>query len=500
VASTQQYNGGQFRALRVVTAAQNVGGWRLLSSPMAISYGDLFSGIITQGYPGSTFETLMPNVLWYDESIEGTDNQRWLAPTGASQSTVPGRGLFTYIFGDMEDDDTRYDQDEAILDVVGQENQGDVALPVTYSPDGDQGWNLVGNPFLATIDWANASGWTDENIDASIYIYDHANGSYLVNNGSAGDPHTNLIKPFQGFWVKANDDNPSLVVRQAAKTTNTDGAFYRHRPEHNEIVLRFESGDLRSTTYVMFSEDARSGKDPMDAYRLRSLGRTFIEAYTVSRDGDRLAINNLPSRFSRPVEIPLNIDGLQAGGAMNREVTLHLDSRTNIPAHWHVEIIDNRNGKAAVLQTGGSTQHTFRLTTTGQLAKSPSGDPLHGPGALLQPEPILYKSSPSDARFTLRITPTEADPDVPSELMLMQNYPNPFNPATTIPYALPTDGRTQLHIYDITGRRVATLVDAYQQAGRYQARFDASSLSSGIYLYRLITVEGSETRRMTFIK
>lgn len=70
---------------------------------------------------------------------------------------------------------------------------------------------------------------------------------------------------------------------------------------------------------------------------------------------------------------------------------------------------------------------------------------------------------------------------------LLGNYPNPFNPSTTISYRLPADTQVTLEIFNLLGKRVRTLVDTRQQAGTYQVVFDAGSLASGIYLYRLTT-------------
>ncbi|MDX2130370.1 MAG: LamG-like jellyroll fold domain-containing protein [Chloroherpetonaceae bacterium] len=68
---------------------------------------------------------------------------------------------------------------------------------------------------------------------------------------------------------------------------------------------------------------------------------------------------------------------------------------------------------------------------------------------------------------------------------LSQNYPNPFNPATTIQYQLPFGGEVKLVVYDMLGREVQTLVNTRQNAGSYQARFNASNVSSGVYFYKL---------------
>ena len=89
---------------------------------------------------------------------------------------------------------------------------------------------------------------------------------------------------------------------------------------------------------------------------------------------------------------------------------------------------------------------------------------------------------------------------MPSNYTLSQNYPNPFNPTTNIKYSIPTSGMVTLKIYNILGQEVATLFAGFQSAGSYTANFDASKLSSGVYMYRLQAGKFSETRKMLLMK
>lgn len=86
------------------------------------------------------------------------------------------------------------------------------------------------------------------------------------------------------------------------------------------------------------------------------------------------------------------------------------------------------------------------------------------------------------------------------EYALDQNFPNPFNPVTTISYALPQDGIVTLKIYDALGREVSTLVNEFKQTGRYTASFDASKLSSGVYIYKLTSGKYSANKKMMLVK
>ncbi|WP_337865023.1 choice-of-anchor D domain-containing protein [Ignavibacterium sp.] len=77
---------------------------------------------------------------------------------------------------------------------------------------------------------------------------------------------------------------------------------------------------------------------------------------------------------------------------------------------------------------------------------------------------------------------------IPEKFALEQNYPNPFNPTTKIKWQAPVSGKQTLIVYDILGNEVATLLDEYREAGRYEIVFDASKfqLSSGVYFYKLV--------------
>lgn len=95
------------------------------------------------------------------------------------------------------------------------------------------------------------------------------------------------------------------------------------------------------------------------------------------------------------------------------------------------------------------------------------------------------------------------DPDFkerPEKISLSQNYPNPFNPETTIEFDLDQSARVVLEVFDITGRKVRTLVDDNRLFGNYTVRFNALDLASGVYLYRLRSGNSMITKKLTIIK
>lgn len=92
------------------------------------------------------------------------------------------------------------------------------------------------------------------------------------------------------------------------------------------------------------------------------------------------------------------------------------------------------------------------------------------------------------------------DNEIPVNLSLNQNYPNPFNPTTNITFDLPQSGFASLEVFNMAGQRVSVLLNENVAAGQYTARFDASNLSSGIYMYRLQMGNEVLMRKMTLIK
>lgn len=103
-------------------------------------------------------------------------------------------------------------------------------------------------------------------------------------------------------------------------------------------------------------------------------------------------------------------------------------------------------------------------------------------------------------RVPLIIPGVEEENLQPMTYDLEQNYPNPFNPTTTIKYQIPTSGNISIKVYDILGNEVAKLVDGYMETGKYEVEFDANSLASGVYIYRLSVNDFVNVKKMVLLK
>ncbi len=94
----------------------------------------------------------------------------------------------------------------------------------------------------------------------------------------------------------------------------------------------------------------------------------------------------------------------------------------------------------------------------------------------------------------------ESSAPIPGEFDLEQNYPNPFNAVTEIKFVLAKDSRVTLSVYNIVGQRVENLISATMPAGSHEVRFDAQSMPSGVYFYKLTVGGKSQVRKMDLLR
>lgn len=104
-----------------------------------------------------------------------------------------------------------------------------------------------------------------------------------------------------------------------------------------------------------------------------------------------------------------------------------------------------------------------------------------------------------DGTFTFS-NEVEVDLSLPQTFSMEQNFPNPFNPSTTIKYSIPSSEFVSIKIYDVIGNEIAKLVDIKQDAGKYEVSFNALSLSSGVYLYKIQAGTFVQTKKMILMK
>jgi Secretion system C-terminal sorting domain len=105
-----------------------------------------------------------------------------------------------------------------------------------------------------------------------------------------------------------------------------------------------------------------------------------------------------------------------------------------------------------------------------------------------------------DIAFTGATNVASRQASVPTVLQLDQNYPNPFNPTTTIQFSISKAGIYSLQVFNILGQKVASLLDKEVSPGVYKVQFDASNLTSGMYIYTLRGANVNISQKMMLLK
>jgi len=469
-------------------------GWRMLASPLHThSIGRLFNDLWLQGFPGADTTGGNPNLYLWDEA-----NRTWTVP--ADTTLVPGKGtgFLMYIYSDDDHDGIPEGFPKKLKHSSGVGFSGNHTINLSFTGTGsaaNDGWNLVGNPYPSSIHWNAVQGWTRSNMDATVYIWDasanNGNGAYVSWNtlgvGSKGD---GKIAPWQGFWVKTHAANPRIAFSDRVKSSG--GVLLKQASSQiPQLQLELEGRELSSKSVVMFHEQAEAGKDPLDAYKLQSLSSDYLLLGTLVDGQQAMDVQALPYLETQQ-EIELVIEGSELSG----EFTLNW-SPEHLPESWNAELVDTETGEHFSLAEAGS--YTFSLNR----AKVKAEENRKNLGVPASPITPVIKSKAGPSRFVIRMktaTSNEANPNLPTEVALQQNYPNPFNPATTINYQVPEQSRVRLEVFDMLGRKVATLLNERVEAGYHQVRFDARNLASGMYIYRLEAGDKTITKKLTLIK
>jgi hypothetical protein len=175
----------------------------------------------------------------------------------------------------------------------------------------------------------------------------------------------------------------------------------------------------------------------------------------------------------------------------------NVDLTDTISFNWAYSFISGYNDRlqVKVSTNGGSTYPYTIFDKTGSvLATAPSTNSGFVPASASEWGTFKVRVG----SFITAIQPVSNE--IPNEYSLSQNYPNPFNPTTNIKFALPKNGNVSIKVYDILGNLIFTIYDGYKLAGVYNASFDGSGLSSGIYFYKISSDNFTDTKKMILTK
>ncbi len=273
------------------------------------------------------------------------------------------------------------------------------------------------------------------------------------------------------YWIYFQDASRGAVAGEV--TVQQGRVFVRNRNAEGQLVYTSPTGyTLPANTYrkITFISNIETGKisyqlDNLPPFETNIYGGVAVDFFTVSKrytgsETDYLDIDNL--KITRHFSGYSWLDFTATSGHVTPSSSSNL------------EIVFDARDKAI-----GEYSGTVLIRTN------------DANNSLIQ---VPVRLTVVDG------TGIETIDDLPVATSLDQNYPNPFNPSTVIRYQLAEPGLTRLAVYDLLGRQIALLINEDRPAGSHEVIFNAESLSSGVYLYRLETPNGAISRKMILTK
>ena len=521
-------------------------GWRMLGAPVKGSqYSNFLGGLETQGIPGTAGSNLQPNVLLWDEKDGGTTAQGWRVPDDITQEVPEGKGHYVFVFDaaakKLPATGTYNDKLPITLGAIGTEinlNNGGFDFGVTFTKrtqkfkgsatDGkyeeagsaDEGFNLIANPTASFIDFF-ASGWTKANIDQTIYVWDQnynqvvedEDGEIEIIQGGfrlitlETPPAERMLAPYQGFWVRTNAANPSLVMTNAVKADEFSAFYGRVLEEKpvtpaSRIQLSISGEGLKAESAVRISQEGQDGLDPWDAFQLESLDNNWLNLYTLGspKELTPLAINHLSLPTEGEKTVPLYLAAAKNGKPFSGTYTLDWEMPSNLPAGTRVVLMDHISKKAIDMSEVQSYTFSFEapISTNARIRDEE--------GEMKQPQAVVFSHEIKDGvgenfrtaagkvtrPFTLVIgyTGQGANPEYrPETAKLYTPSPNPFEEMTQVKFYLPISEEVEIKIYDMKGQEVGGFARKAYPSGInvLEWRPTAVHLPKGVYLIQMQT-------------
>jgi hypothetical protein len=326
----------------------------------------------------------------------------------------------------------------------------------------------------------------------------------LLRLESAEAPNGSKMAIGADVMVLASDHDPDMDRFAESSATMPNGDYLVPKSVVTQVWEVLEMASVQNSIYQVCIPSSGGddrvvlGRGPttsgywraFDTYTHQEDGQTYMCADAVAASSFALGSGDVPTLGSPRLLSPTNGDDEVNGGspfqwssvsgANTYELQLALDPAFSTLLMHEADITDT---EAMPTVLARSATHYWRV-------RAKNGSNEVGPWSVPQ-------------SFQTSLTMVGLDDDefaLPINYSLHQNFPNPFNPSTTISFDLPIAGDVELHVVDILGRRVATLVDGVLAAGTHQIQYNASKLSSGVYIYQLVTNRTVLSRKMTLVK
>lgn len=318
------------------------------------------------------------------------------------------------------------------------------------------------------------------------------------------------IKELADLWAAQYNSEPNkylfnnsspILKTDTVTSVSTSGATLKGwcMPNSSSVTLSFEYGLTTSLgSSIAGSPAGASGSSPLNYtasltglaantkyyYRGKITG-TFGTVYGLIKEFTTNAASLTAPVLINPTDNRTNVAQKPAfsWGRVSGSASYTLQAGTSV-SNW----------TSPVVNITGITDTTKTLTSSLSLSTIYFWRVQAVSGSTVSPWSAVRRFT------TTSVIGVDKEEGIPSEYNLYQNYPNPFNPVTTIKYALPKASNVLISIYDALGREVYSFAEGEKSPGYYQVKFDAGTLPSGIYLYKITAAGFAMQKKMILIK
>lgn len=288
----------------------------------------------------------------FDNTSSANNDEAWSFISSASSNISPGIGFaLTHVQDNTEAGDDLAGSDYNMA-FTGDLLDVSTSLSVNLV-QGLSNWNLIGNSYLAPINWFNDTNLNHDNIQGkAAYIYNPSTGSYITitstgsGNGTVSPSGSALIPPLQGFFVEALA-NGTFNFDLSARTNSTK-TFYKSEPIDSRLILQVQCEERLDETVLIINPNASHSFDEFDAHKLISQSTT-PQFYSKSIDNEKLVVNHIPGI---PDELMLSVETRMPG-----TYTISIIEKLGTFEDKTILIIDSQN----ITHNLSSESYTFNV-------------------------------------------------------------------------------------------------------------------------------------------
>jgi photosystem II stability/assembly factor-like uncharacterized protein len=359
---------------------------------------------------------------------------------------------------------------------------------VLKSTNSGQTWSALTSPSASNINkiffppsGSATTGWV---ATTGIYKSTNAGVNWVQQVATGTFSDLAFIDLNTGFAVRTN-----LV----AKTTNGGSNFTNSNYTSNSLVSANKIIFITGQTLMILGVD--NANDTTFVFKSTNMGNTWTQIFKT------------PGVFFEMKFLNSNTGMMCGDNGVVRKTTNGGTAWTTVNTPASTDLLGLHFASSSIFYMVGSSGTILKSTNAGvnwltqtcpvtANLRSVNVFPSDDNGIIVGAGGIILRTTNGGAFTSVIQNGTE----IPENYSLSQNYPNPFNPSTKIKFSVAGTGNISIKVYDVMGKEVARVVDQNLTPGEYTADFDASSLPTGTYFYRLTAGSFTETKKLVLIK